>query len=955
MMTVGTSLHGFTVTRVRTCAELSGEMMELIHEKSGARVCWMRNGEENKLFSVTFMTLPEDDTGVFHILEHSTLCGSEKYPVREPFVELLKGSMQTFLNAMTFPDRTMYPVSSRSSRDFLNLTGVYLDAVFAPRLLTDPNIFFQEGWHLDGTGDAPCFKGVVLNEMKGSMAQVGTIMDRGIMRLLFPDTCYGRNSGGDPAHIPDLTYERCVAAYRRYYHPSNASFYLDGDIPAEETFALMDSYLSRFEKRGDLPEIRYQVPRSAESTVLYEIGPEESPADREHLVIGRIFATWKDRVRCLAAQIVCELMTGTNASPLSRAVLDAGLAEDVGFHLSDGILQPCVTLSVHNIRDGKKEQLLAVIEQAVRDTMQNGFDRENVLAAINHMEFAAREQEEPAGLIRALNMANSDLYGGDPLMYLTYEEDLRRLRDFALSGGLETLLGEMLSEQGRCVLHVLPSHDCGAKARETENARLRSITGAWSEADRKANADMNAQLEAWQKTEDTPEQLASLPRLSLEDVGPMRPALPSVQICWDGVPVHFHPAHTRGIVYCTLYFRLTDLPLSMLPVAALLTKLLGELPTDRYDVRELQRAIRMYMGDMSVHTQTFSPVGDREQCAPYLVMHVSALAQNLEKALDVAAEMLLHTHFTEYALMEELVRQADEAARRASTGNGHVLAVSHLRSQLSSEGRVTDECGGIASIRWLHALRTAFSEKRDELATALQMLVRDSFVQERLLLSVTADHCPALTALPMHFPHGRENPRFARYPAEKKPDTAYCIPSQVCFAAAGGILGEGRAYHGSMAVAAHILSYTHLWNRVRVQGGAYGAGMSVRPSGVFFMHSFRDPTPERTRAVFLETAEALRSFCESDTPLTAFIIAALAARDPLLSPDEEGLIRDQMDLTGLTDAVRRQRRQEMLETDRAQLSAFADQLATALRNPLQCVVGHASALEALQGMRVENL
>ena len=357
-------LNGFIVLETRESGELRGRTVLLEHEKTGAQVFWVDNGAENMVFSVTFRTLPEDSTGVFHILEHSVLCGSEKYPVKEPFVELLKSSMNTFLNALTFQDMTMYPVASRNPRDLLNLAGVYLDAVFAPKVLSDRKRFCQEGWHIDRNGNGePVYKGVVFNEMKGAMSDTDTLIERRIMQQMFPDTCYGYNSGGDPETIPSLTYEKFCEQYRRYYHPSNALFYLDGALPMEETLSLIASYLDRYERMQDLPFYTFQTPVGSEDTIMYELGQEEPEENRGHLTLARITGTWRDRAENMARGIICDVLTGSNEAMLKRAALERGLAEDLSATVDDTTLQSWVTIHADNVTDGREEELLALLQE----------------------------------------------------------------------------------------------------------------------------------------------------------------------------------------------------------------------------------------------------------------------------------------------------------------------------------------------------------------------------------------------------------------------------------------------------------------------------------------------------------------------------------------------------------------------------------------------------------------
>ncbi|MBP3721307.1 MAG: insulinase family protein, partial [Clostridia bacterium] len=422
--------YGFRVTRIRSSEELGGDLSEMEHEKTGARLSWLSNGLENKTFSVAFRTLPEDNTGVFHILEHSVLCGSEKYPVREPFVELLKGSMNTFLNAMTFPDMTMYPVASRNNRDLLNLTEVYLDAVFRPRMMTDERIFRQEGWHIEPDESGKyIYKGVVFNEMKGAMSDVGDVGERELSRVLFPDTGYGFNSGGDPEAIPTLTWEKYRQTYLRHYHPSNAWIYLDGDVPMDEMLPLIASYLDTYEREEDLPAFTLQTPVSARREIAYELGQEEDAENRGHLYLARIFGSWRDKTRNMAASVIGDVLTGTNDAPLKRLILEKQLAQNISLSVDDSALQSVVGIHAENVTDGREEELLETVAAFADRLEKEGLDPEAVEASLNRFAFSLKEEDEPQGIERAVRVMSSWLYDGDPLFALENDAQLSELRE----------------------------------------------------------------------------------------------------------------------------------------------------------------------------------------------------------------------------------------------------------------------------------------------------------------------------------------------------------------------------------------------------------------------------------------------------------------------------------------------------------------------------------------------
>ena len=519
MLNISSIIHGFKISRSRQSAELNGTLYEMTHIKTGAKLCWLDNGQANKLFSIAFTSLPSDDTGVFHILEHSVLCGSEKYPVKEPFVELLKSSLNTFLNALTYPDKTVYPVSSRNRQDYLNLVSVYLDAVFAPRFLKDKSIFMQEGWHIETEDGKPCYKGVVYNEMKGALSDELGLIGRRFTSLLFPDTVYGNNSGGAPAAIRTLSYERFIETYLDTYHPTNAYVYLDGSVPLEETLELLDEYFSRYEKRETLPVFSMQLPKTIEATDFYEVKEDEALEDKGSLTFGKILCDWKSRYKAHAVRVLGDALTSNNDSPLKKALLDSGLAKNISFSTRASGLQPYVMIYIKGVKDGAAGDIVELLRNEADKLICAGLDHDTLHAIINRMEFQFREPDEPQGLYRCTEILNGWQYGGDPLDSLVYDPLFANLRNMIDTGEYEKLLREILvDEDGRVILHMEPSTTLGEEIRQAEEKEVQDIYNSWSAEERERNQQDNVRLKEWQQTPDSPEAIASIPVLKLSEI-----------------------------------------------------------------------------------------------------------------------------------------------------------------------------------------------------------------------------------------------------------------------------------------------------------------------------------------------------------------------------------------------------------------------------------------------------
>lgn len=956
-LTTGMELCGFTVQRVRVIKELDAVLVEMIHEHSGARLCWMDNKETNKLFSVAFKTLPEDSTGVFHILEHSVLSGSTKYPVKEPFVELLKGSMNTFLNAMTYGDKTIYPVSSRNEHDFLNLTSVYLDAVFAPRLLEDPNIFYQEGHHMELEDGKPSYKGVVFNEMKGAMSDVDARLERGMNELLFPDNCYRFNSGGDPRVIPDLSYEQYVETYRRYYHPSNAYFFLDGDIPLQQTLHMIDSYLSSYERKEVHFDIPLQQGAYREATRYYEVGKEESDAPRAMLAMGKVIGTWKERVRLLAAQVLCDYLADSNESPLKRAILSEQLAEDLELVVMDEIAQPYLMLVVRNMEQQNAERIRRLIKETVAEEWKKGLDKEMLMASINQLAFRMRESREPQGLYHATDALCSWLYGGDPLQYLIQDEDIGELRRMADENAFAPLLEELLlQEENMAVLHMLPDAQMGLKLREEEEARLQKELASLSAQERDALIARNEALLKWQETPDTSAQLATLPTLSLNEVSDTPEPMETLAEMKDGATLLYHPVSTHGVVYLSLYFPLTKFSLNELTALSLLPSFFGELPSEHYDAAALRQKIKTYIGRLHFHLEVQAEDDDPAHATPYLSVHASVLEEHLSKAEELLSEILLHTRFDETKRMQEIVMQTKEEMRMMAISSGHSFGLACVQAHYSAQAAVQEACCAYTFMTWLNHFAKHFDEEKDAFRSLIDKALHQVIGKTGAVFSVTAAKPTSLSTLRSLLPQGYASPKHAAYQTALPKRLGIQIPAQIAFAVKGYHLSRcDEKAHGSLRVAAKLISYGYLWNMIRVQGGAYGTGMPIGRDGSLAFYSFRDPRPDRSLQVFDHTAAFVREFCDSEEALEKYIISSVASSDPLRTPREKGLTADAFWFAKISEEDRIQLRREMLACDREMLLHWRNALNRMAEDGAVCVIGHDAALRECKDLTIYEL
>lgn len=941
--------HGFCVDRVRESKELGGQLVEMHHEKTGAQLVWVDNGEVNKTFCVAFKTLPEDSTGVFHILEHSVLCGSAKYPVREPFVELLKSSMATFLNAMTFPDKTIYPISSRNEQDFLNLTEVYLDAVFAPRILQDPNIFYQEGWHieLDENG-APLYKGVVFNEMKGAMSDVDEQIYQKTLDVLFPDNCYGWNSGGDPKHIPDLTYEQFLRMYRRYYHPSNARIFLDGAIPLDKVLTLAEEYLSRFDRLDEKHEIPMQKPFAAEAEQAYEIGAEEDTADKTMLTLAKIVAPWSDTVRVTATEILFDVLTGSNDAPLKKALLATGKCQDVGMSLDNAMAQPYMMLTLRNIADGSEQELRQMIRDTVQQLVKTGLDKDALTASINSSEFSARQPGEPSGLLRCIHALDAWLYGGDPMQPLLSEERYQKLREMATGDGFDRLMAELLlDESTMSIIRTVPSHTQGDELRAEETERLQAIQASWTEADKEALCVQNEKLTAWQQTPDTAEQLATLPVLSLSEISADPLLIPAAEAQCGAAKVITHDLSMNGITIMHWYISLTDFTLDELKRLSILPELLGKLPTKRHDSLSLFQAIKRDIGKLTFQLRVMSRCA--EMATPVLDVSCSVLDANVDKAAALVREILTETCFDDRARVQTLILQLSEMAKQKVISDGHRMAMYAASATMSAASAAREALNGLSACMVQKALAENFDAQYADFLALCERFSKDSAVQSRVTFSLSTNKVLDPAAILSAYPVGTPIPDAAPYVSNLPAKCAYRIPAQISFASLGyDYRRAGKVYSGIARVMSNILSLSYLWNEVRVQGGAYGAGLNTSETGRMVTYSYRDPSPARTLGINRSMSKGLRDFVAGDERIDKYIISTVGESEPPLGSENQILVSDENLLCGITPEDLCRERAEMLSTTKDALLKWCGVLDQMAKDGGVCVVGHDGAIAACE-------
>lgn len=930
-MKIHDRLHGFTVTGKRELPEIGAILWEMTYEACGTPLLYLERPDTNKTFAIAFKTVPEDSTGVFHILEHSVLCGSDKYPVKEPFVDLLKGSMQTFLNAMTFNDKTVYPLSSRNDKDFLNLIDVYMDAVLHPAILKNRNIFLQEGWHYEMTDKdaAPTYKGVVFNEMKGAYSSADEVASEVMNALLYPDTCYGKDSGGDPVHIPELTYEHFLDCHRRFYHPSNARIFLDGAMDLDAVLAKLDGFLRGYEKQPALPPIAMQPPVPyTEKRMEYEIAEDDDPKGKVRVSFGYMGFRFDDQRDLLAMSLIAAVLAGSNEAPLKRALLAEGLCEDVTLSQNDGIAQTSVVIDVRNTEEEKIPRIREVIRQVLTDAAENGLSRERTVASLNSMEFRLRERDfgsTPRGLVYGLSALETWLYDGDPAQTLCYNEVLAFLRENLGTGYLEGLIRRVLLDNphSACLIMV-PSGTLAARRLAEEEARLAAARASWDDRQVQQILDMNRDLVAWQQGEDTPEAKATLPALSVSDISPLPERIPAEERKVGGVPVLYHDLATEGIAYVDLFFGISDIPAEDLPYLSLLAGVFTRLSTTEHDASDLQNLIKKDLGALTLIPEVYAVAEDVKKAKIYLHISASVLENNKNALPQILGEVLFHTVYNDRERVLNILRQMKSGQEESMGSAGHVVGIGRTSAYLTSAGAVSETLQGYDNYLWMKDTEKNFDARFTAVEEKLSVLCRRYFTRDRLFMACAGAYDPDwLASLAAVVPaDGVQPPVYAEIPPLGVRREGLEIPAQIAFAVQGGII----PYTGAYAVAGNLISYEYLWNAIRVQGGAYGAGMLPRRTNQCFFYTYRDPSAARSLDVFGKVAAFLRDYVGAGGGIDKYIIGAVAASEPLLSPHAAASLSHVDYITGVTYEDRVRIRTEMLAADSVALSAVADGL-----------------------------
>lgn len=966
-------LTSYEVLEKRRIEDINSESYILRHKKTGARVALLANDDENKVFNIGFRTPPVNSTGVAHILEHSVLCGSAKFPVKDPFVELVKGSLNTFLNAMTFPDKTIYPVASCNDKDFRNLMHVYLDAVFYPNIYKEEKIFRQEGWHYEMENeDAPLtINGVVYNEMKGAFSSPDDVLVREQMNSLYPDTSYGVESGGDPENIPELTYEEFLDFHRKYYHPSNSYIYLYGNMDMAENLQYIDrEYLSKFEYREVDSEIKMQPAFKEVRRVVkeYPVGEEEKENESAYLSYNMSVDNVLNRELYVAFQILDYALCSAPGAPLKQALTDEGIGTENSSYFENGILQPFFSITSKNADAQKEQEFLEIIHQVLAEIVEKGFDKKALLAGINYFEFKYREADfgsYPKGLMYGMQMLDSWLYEDTkPFLHVEANATFKALRQKAETGYFEELVQKyLLDNPHKSIVVLLPKKGL-TRLREKEQAdKLAAYKAGLDENALKGIVEETKALKAYQDAPDAVENLAKIPMLSIADMKKEAATLVNEERGIGENLFLYHNMFTNGIGYLRLIFKLDKVPERLLAYVPLLRGVMGLLNTRNFGYADLFNEINIFTGGMSAVNNVYGSYKDADKCTVTMELKTKVLEDNVKEALALMQEIMLTSDFTDKKRLKEIIAEGKSRMQGQMISAAHGVAINRALSCVSKTAALNEVMSGMDFFRLVEKLDAEFETESDLLCANLQELAKMIFRAENLMVDLTgseklAEKLPPLieqVKAALYTEKVEEGSFTAKLHTQKE---GFKTPGQVQYVCrAGNFKSKGLTYTGSLRMLKVMLGYDYLWNQVRVKGGAYGCMCSFGKSGDSYFVSYRDPNLEETISVYEKAADYIAAFEADERTLTQFMIGAVSELDTPMNPAAKGLRSLSAYMTDLTDEDLQRERDELLHTTAEDFKQTARYVWAFMADDSLCVVGNAEKINEAKALfdKVENL
>ncbi|MGL5346237.1 MAG: insulinase family protein [Peptostreptococcaceae bacterium] len=952
---VGLTYHGFVLNKEEDIKEANSKVRIFEHKKTGARLLHMENDDSNKVFSIGFKTPPTDSTGVMHILEHSVLCGSKKFPTKEPFVELVKGSLNTFLNAMTFSDKTVYPIASKNEKDFFNLMDVYLDAVFNPNIYNTKEILMQEGWHyhLENKEDELTYKGVVYNEMQGAFSSPDGVLMRKIQETLFPDNTYKNESGGDPKYIPDLTYKQFIDTHKKYYHPSNSYIFLYGDGNLDKMLEFInDNYLANYNKKDIDTHIEYQKSYSAikDVTAPYSIAADDDINEKTYHALNFVTGESTDEELYIALDIIEYILLEAEGAPLKKALLDAQIGKDVFGMFDKGVLQPYFSIVVKNSEEEKKEEFKKIVFETLNNLVREGIDKELIEGCINTFEFRLREGDtgtDPKGLVYYLNAMDSWLYGGDPLMHIKYEKTLTKIKKSLTSNYFEDLIKTYLIDNTHASLLTLKPEK-GLSDREEDDVRVKlaEYKSSLNEKEIETLVKDTQQLLLRQNTPDSQKALETIPMLSLSDIDKNVDDLPIEELKLEGVEVLHHKTFTSNIAYLNFMFYGKCVKEDDIAYLSLLGSLLGKVDTKNKSYKDLAKQILMNTGDVYFKNDVYGNDKDITKYYPFLEAHTKVMNDKMPQAIEIISEIISNSIFEDSKRIREIIREIISRIEMSFIDRGHQVSIGRLASYFSPINWYSDKINGYDYYKFLKDIEKNFDSKIDEVKSKLYEIQNQLFNKGNLTVAITGEE-KELQALNKNINKivsvlSTEVVKNNEYNfIEDKKNEGLLTPSNVQFVAKGYNFRKlGYDYSGSLLVLQTILGYDYLWNKVRVQGGAYGGFANLVRSGNIAFASYRDPNLRETLSVYDDAYEFVNSVQISQRDMTKYIIGTISNLDFPLTPFMKGEKAVNMYIRGISKEDRQKERNEVLSTNNEIINSYSKLVKDSMNANFIAVVGN---------------
>lgn len=957
-------ISAYEITKEEDLKDIRSKGWLLRHKKTGARIMLIENDDENKVFNIAFRTPPKNSTGVAHILEHSVLCGSKEFPLKDPFVELVKGSLNTFLNAMTYPDKTCYPVASCNDQDFQNLMHVYLDAVFYPNIYQKEEIFRQEGWsyQLEKPEGPLKYNGVVYNEMKGAFSSPDEVLEREIMNSLFPDTPYGCESGGDPDHIPELSYEEFLEFHKTYYHPSNSYIYLYGNMDMAEKLEFLDEhYLSAFEKL----EIDSSIPmqpafeKRRDLTIEYPISESENSEGNSYLAYSTVVGEATDTLTAVAFEVLDYALLSAPGAPLKQALLDAGIGMDVYGSYDDGIRQPYFDVIAKGTDPDKKDRFLEIIQSTLINIVKNGVNKKTLQAGINYMEFRYREADFsswPKGLMYGLDIFGSWLYSDEKAFsHVQILPVFEKLKELLNQGYFEKLIQKhLLDNPHGSVITLVPSKGLAARREQALAEKLQKQLDGMTEEERNGLVEKTKSLVAYQESEEEPGSEKCIPMLKREDIKKEAAGFTNQELDVDGSLFLYHEVPTNGIAYLDLMFDLKRMSPEKVPYVGLLKSILGYVDTEHYSYGELSDEINAQTGGIASGIEVFDRVDSIDEYKAAFSITGKAMYSNIDVLFRMIREILNTSKLSDTKRLYEIIARVKSRAQANLVSAGHCTAVLRGASYSSPMAAFQDAMSGVAYYQFIENLEKEFDSRKEELVDTLKELMAEILCPEYLCVSYTGEReslnevMDQVKALKMTL--HTEPVKTSSEPMHcVKKNEGFTTSGQVQYVArTGNFRKKGYEYTGVLDILKVALSYDYLWMNLRVKGGAYGCMSGFKRSGESYFVSYRDPHLKRTLEIYEGIPEYVRTFQADEREMTKYIIGTISGKDIPRTPKMQGSISKTAYFCGVSEEMIQKERDQILNAQAEDIHALAPIIEAILSDDALCVVGSETAIKKEQ-------